>query len=147
MNKPAQVPAAARRPARLVARSLFAVTKPRIIELLLVTTLPTMLLAERGLPPAWLMVATLTGGALAAASANTLNCVIDRDIDAVMRRTARRPLAAAGAKAVIRPGKALVPGIVLGAPPPCCSAWRWTGSPRRSPTGRSCSTSSSIRSG
>ena len=54
VNEPAQVPAAARRPARLVARSLFAVTKPRIIELLLVTTLPTMLLAERGLPPAWL---------------------------------------------------------------------------------------------
>ena len=74
-----------------------------------------MLLAERGLPPAWLMVATLTGGALAAASANTLNCVIDRDIDAVMRRTARRPLAATGAKAVIRPGEALVSGIVLGA--------------------------------
>ena len=115
VNEPAQVPAAARRPARLVARSLFAVTKPRIIELLLVTTLPTMLLAERGLPPAWLMVATLTGGALAAASANTLNCVIDRDIDAVMRRTARRPLAATGAKAVIRPGEALVSGIVLGA--------------------------------
>ena len=98
-----------------MARSLFAVTKPRIIELLLVTTLPTMLLAQRGLPPVWLMLATLTGGALAAASANTLNCVIDRDIDAVMRRTARRPLAATGAKAVIRPGEALVSGIVLGA--------------------------------
>ena len=114
-SEQAQAPAAARRPARLVARSLFAVTKLRIIELLLVTTLPTMLLAQRGLPPVWLMLATLTGGALAAASANTLNCVIDRDINAVMRRTARRPLAAAGAKAVIRPGEALVSGIVLGA--------------------------------
>src|SRR5258707_2419042 len=74
-----------------------------------------MLLARRGLPSAWLMVATLTGGALAAASANTLNCFIDRDIDARMRRTSRRPLAAGGAKAVIRPVEALVSGIVLGA--------------------------------
>ena len=98
-----------------MARSLFALTKPRIIELLLVTTLPTMLLAQRGLPPAWLMAATLAGGALAAGSANTLNCFIDRDIDTLMRRTSRRPLAATGAKAVIKPGEALVSGIVLGA--------------------------------
>ncbi len=111
-----------RRSARLVARSLFALTKPRIIELLLVTTLPTMLLARRGLPPVWLMAATLTGGALAAASANTLNCFIDRDIDAMMRRTSRRPLAATGAKAVIRPGEALVSGILLGAASTCCWA-------------------------
>jgi len=108
-------PPGGRRSARLVARSLFALTKPRIIELLLVTTLPTMLLARRGVPSAWLIVATLTGGALAAASANTLNCFIDRDIDAVMKRTSRRPLAATGAKAVIRPAEALVSGIVLGA--------------------------------
>ena len=114
---PVQVPAAGRtrRPACLVARSLFALTKPRIIELLLITTLPTMLLAQRGLPPAWLMAATLAGGALAAGSANTLNCFIDRDIDALMRRTSRRPLAATGADAVIRPAEALVSGIVLGA--------------------------------
>jgi protoheme IX farnesyltransferase len=112
-----QVPAddRPRRPARLVARSLFALTKPRIIELLLVTTLPTMLLAKHGFPPVWLMAATLAGGALAAGSANTLNCFIDRDIDALMRRTSRRPLAASGAKAVIRPGEALVSGIVLAA--------------------------------
>jgi heme o synthase len=103
-----------RRSARLVARSLLALTKPRIIELLLVTTLPTMLLAERGWPPVWLMAATLAGGALAAGSANTLNCFIDRDIDALMRRTARRPLAVSGARPVIRPGEALVSGIVLG---------------------------------
>ena len=116
-SEPVRVPAAdgGRRPAALVARSLFALTKPRIIELLLVTTLPTMLLAQRGLPPAWLMAATLAGGALAAGSANTLNCFIDRDIDALMRRTSRRPLAATGAKAVIKPGEALVSGIVLGA--------------------------------
>ncbi|MGA2826423.1 MAG: heme o synthase [Streptosporangiaceae bacterium] len=112
---PLGAPEVTRRSVRLVARSLFALTKPRIIELLLVTTLPTMLLAQRGLPPVWLMAATLTGGALAAASANTLNCFIDRDIDAVMRRTSRRPLAATGAKAVIRPGEALVSGILLGA--------------------------------
>jgi len=108
-------PEGGRRSAVLVAKALFVLTKPRIIELLLVTTLPTMLLAQRGLPPAWLMAATLTGGALAAASANTLNCFIDRDIDAVMRRTSRRPLVATGAKAVIRPGEALVSGLVLGA--------------------------------
>jgi protoheme IX farnesyltransferase len=83
-----------RRSVRLIARSLFLLTKPRIIELLLVTTLPTMLLARRGLPSAWLILVTLLGGALAAASANTLNCYIDRDIDAVMKRTSRRPLVA-----------------------------------------------------
>jgi heme o synthase len=108
-------PSSGRRSARLVARSLFALTKPRIIELLLVTTLPTMLLARRGVPSPWLVLATLTGGALAAGSANTLNCFIDRDIDKLMRRTSRRPLAASGAKAVIRPAEALVSGIVLGA--------------------------------
>ncbi len=104
-----------RRPVRLVARSLFLLTKPRIIELLLVTTVPTMLLAQRGLPPAGLLAVTLLGGALAAGSANTLNCYIDRDIDAVMRRTARRPLVATGTKAAIKPGEALVFGVVLGA--------------------------------
>ena len=98
-----------------VVSALFALTKPRIIELLLVTTLPTMLLARRGLPSGWLIAATLTGGALAAASANTLNCVIDRDIDARMRRTSRRPLAVTGANAVIRPAEALACGILLGA--------------------------------
>ena len=62
---------AGRRPARLIARSLFLLTKPRIIELLLVTTLPTMMLADRGLPSVRLILITLLGGALAAASANT----------------------------------------------------------------------------
>ncbi|MEO6143439.1 MAG: heme o synthase, partial [Dermatophilaceae bacterium] len=64
----------------------------RIIELLLVTTLPAMFLAQRGLPSLWLIVATLVGGTLSAASANTLNCYLDRDIDAVMHRTENRPL-------------------------------------------------------
>ncbi len=108
-------PQATRRSAGLIARSLVALTKPRIIELLLVTTLPTMLLAQRGLPPVGLMAVTLVGGALAAGSANTINCYIDRDIDAVMRRTARRPLVAKGSSgASIRPAEALVFGIVLG---------------------------------
>jgi protoheme IX farnesyltransferase len=104
-----------RRSPGLVLRSLFALTKPRIIELLLVTTLPTMLLARRGLPSIELMLVTLAGGALAAGSANTINCYIDRDIDAVMRRTSRRPLVAKGATgASIKPAEALVSGIVLG---------------------------------
>ncbi len=108
-------PLAGRRQARLVMRSLFALTKPRIIELLLVTTVPTMFLAQRGVPSARLLALTLLGGALAAASANTINCYIDRDIDAVMRRTSRRPLVAKGAQAVIKPGEALASGILLGA--------------------------------
>jgi protoheme IX farnesyltransferase len=108
-------PVGGRRPVRLVARSLFLLTKPRIIELLLVTTVPTMLLAQRGLPSFRLIALTLLGGALAAASANTLTCYIDRDIDAVMKRTSRRPLVAKGTKAPIKPGEALVSGIVLGA--------------------------------
>ena len=87
-----------------------ALTKPRIIELLLVTTVPTMILAAGGLPPAWLVLSTLIGGTLAAASANVLNCVYDRDIDKLMHRTERRPLAT-GAISV---RAALVFGAVLG---------------------------------
>ncbi len=67
-------------------------TKPRIIEQLLVTTVPTMIVAERGLPSAWLMVATVLGGTLAAGGANAINMVVDRDIDKVMARTRDRPL-------------------------------------------------------
>ena len=72
--------------------SYVALTKPRIIELLLVTTLPTMFVARRGVPSVGLMVATLAGGALAAGGANALNMVLDRDIDQVMHRTRNRPL-------------------------------------------------------
>ncbi len=104
-----------RRSFRVVARSLFLLTKPRIIELLLVTTLPTMLLAARGLPSAGLIGVTLLGGALAAGSANTINCYIDRDIDAVMKRTSRRPLVAKGGATTVKPAEALASGIVLGA--------------------------------
>jgi len=115
---PAAAPAvvAGRRSAGVVLRGLFLLTKPRIVELLLVTTLPTMLLAARGFPGLGLIVVTLAGGALAAGSANTINCFIDRDIDAVMKRTSRRPLVASGgAGASVRPGEALVSGVVLGA--------------------------------
>jgi heme o synthase len=101
-----------RRPAAII-RALVALTKPRIIELLLVTTVPTMLLAQRGLPSLRLVLVTLVGGTLAAGSANTINCYIDRDIDAVMKRTSRRPLV--NATGAVKPGEALAWGIALGA--------------------------------
>ena len=75
-----------------VVKSYVALTKPRIIELLLLTTVPVMFLAEQGVPSAWLVVATVVGGTLSAGSANALNCVVDADIDQLMRRTSRRPL-------------------------------------------------------
>lgn len=98
------------RPWRQVARDYISLTKPRIIELLLVTTFPVMFLAERGIPGLWLMVATLIGGVLAAASANTLNCYLDRDIDARMHRTENRPLVTGA----ISPKAALNFGVVVG---------------------------------
>ena len=73
-------------------RAYFLLTKPRVIELLLITTVPTMILAERGLPDLWLVLAVLFGGALSAGSANAFNCYIDADIDRVMGRTQSRPL-------------------------------------------------------
>ncbi len=69
-----------------------ALTKPRIIELLLVTTVPTMVVAERGMPSAWLIAATVLGGTAAAGGANAINMVVDRDIDRLMERTKGRPL-------------------------------------------------------
>src|SRR5690554_3627991 len=80
------------RTAMSVIRAYVALTKPRIIELLLVTTIPTMVLAANGWPSPWLMVSTFIGGCLSAGAANTFNMYIDRDIDAVMTRTAKRPL-------------------------------------------------------
>jgi protoheme IX farnesyltransferase len=77
---------------RDVLKGYLALTKPRIIELLLITTVPTMIVAANGWPKAWLIVATLIGGTLAAGGANAFNMVIDRDIDALMERTKRRPL-------------------------------------------------------
>jgi len=105
-----------RRGPTAIAKSLFQLTKPRIIELLLVTTIPTMLLAHRGLPSLRLFAVTLIGGTLAAASANTINCYLDRDIDALMRRTAHRPLVAKTktGQGSIKPAEALASGIALG---------------------------------
>ncbi|MEW9531175.1 heme o synthase [Microbispora sp. NPDC049125] len=100
---------ASRSPGALV-KAYVALTKPRIIELLLITTLPVMFLAARGLPDLWTAIATMVFGTLSAGSANVLNCYIDRDIDATMRRTRRRPLA----KHEVSPRGALVFGIVLG---------------------------------
>jgi protoheme IX farnesyltransferase len=73
-------------------KAYVALTKPRVIELLLVTTAPVMILAARGIPDLWLVLATLIGGTFSAASANAFNCYIDRDIDKVMKRTSKRPL-------------------------------------------------------
>ena len=87
-----------------------ALTKPRIIELLLVTTVPAMVLAAGRWPGTGLVVATLIGGTLSAAGANTLNCYFDRDIDQLMRRTSGRPLP----RHKVDPAEALVFGIVLG---------------------------------
>jgi heme o synthase len=96
-------------------RAYVALTKPRIIELLLITTLPTMFLAARGLPRLWLVVATIVGGTISAGGANTLNCYLDRDIDAKMRRTRRRPLV----KDEVSAGEVLVFGLVLVAVSTC----------------------------
>jgi protoheme IX farnesyltransferase len=85
-------PAPRRRTIREVVGAYVALTKPRIIELLLVTTVPVMFLAERGVPDLWLILATLVGGSMSAGAANTFNCVYDRDIDALMHRTSNRPL-------------------------------------------------------
>ncbi|KII26799.1 protoheme IX farnesyltransferase, partial [Arthrobacter sp. AK-YN10] len=73
-------------------KAYLALTKPRVIELLLVSTLPTMIFAQRGFPSIGLMLATLVGGAFAAGSAGVFNCYIDRDIDKLMHRTEKRPL-------------------------------------------------------
>jgi protoheme IX farnesyltransferase len=86
-----------------------ALTKPRIIELLLVTTLPTMVVAQRGVPPIWLMAATLAGGALAAGGADAINMVVDRDIDRLMNRTKNRPLVTGA----MTPSAALVFALAL----------------------------------
>ena len=90
-------------------RAYVALTKPRIIELLLVTTVPTMVLAQGGIPSLWLMVATVFGGTLAAGGANAINQYVDRDIDDIMRRTRRRPLVLGA----VSPRNALIFGVAL----------------------------------
>src|SRR5215213_1117226 len=86
-----------------------ALTKPRIIELLLVTTVPTMVVAENGLPSLWLVLATLVGGTLAAGGANAINMYVDRDIDRLMKRTQNRPLVTGA----VTPRAALVFAVLL----------------------------------
>ncbi|MEJ6722610.1 heme o synthase [uncultured Ilumatobacter sp.] len=98
-----------RRVPTTVLGAYIALTKPRIIELLLITTVPTMILAERGWPSTWLVVVTLIGGTLSAGSANAVNMFIDRDIDALMKRTQARPLVTG----VIEPRNALIFALSL----------------------------------
>ena len=95
---------------REIVSAYVALTKPRIIELLLLTTVPVMFLAQKGVPDLWLVLATFVGGALSAGSANALNCVVDADIDQKMRRTARRPLV----RHEVGTRQALVFGLALG---------------------------------
>lgn len=91
------------------AGSYLALTKPRVIELLLVTTLPTMIFAQRGFPDVWLMIATLVGGAMSAGAAGSFNCYLDRDMDKLMKRTKGRPLVTGD----VTPREALVFSWVL----------------------------------
>ncbi len=106
----AAVPSAPPRRPSDVLRSYLALTKARIIEQLLVVTVPAMFLAERRIPPVGLIIAVLIGGAMAAASAHALNCVVDADIDALMKRTRGRPLA----RHEVPRSHALVFGLALG---------------------------------
>jgi protoheme IX farnesyltransferase len=104
--------AAIRRPAlsvRETASAYLALTKPRIISLLLITTVPAMILANKGLPSLWLMFATVVGGTLAAGGANAINCYFDRDIDEIMHRTQGRPLP----MGQVQPATALVFALAL----------------------------------
>jgi heme o synthase len=110
---------------RQTIRAYIALTKPRIIELLLVTTIPAMVLAAREVPGlgfgewTWLAVWTMVGGSLAAGSANAINCYLDRDIDELMVRTRRRPLPAHQ----VEPERAVVFGLLLGAISLVVMAW------------------------
>ncbi|GJM36749.1 MAG: protoheme IX farnesyltransferase [Acidimicrobiales bacterium] len=107
-------------PARTRPRALafVALTKPRIIELLLITTVPTMVVAEGGVPSIWLMVATVVGGTLAAGGANAFNMYIDRDIDRLMERTKGRPLVTGE----VTPNEALVFAFAIEI---AAFAWLW----------------------
>jgi len=107
-TRPPAAPAAPR--VRDVLGAYVGLTKPRIIELLLLTTVPVMFLAQRGVPPLGLVVATVLGGTLSAGSANSLNCVYDADIDERMRRTRRRALP----RHIVSRRAALVFGLALG---------------------------------
>src|SRR3954451_7582081 len=103
---------------RTRAAGYVALTKPRIIELLLVTTVPTMIVADQGIPSLWLIVATVLGGTMAAGGANAINMYVDRDIDALMKRTQNRPLVTG----LIEPTHALVFAVALEA---VAFLWLW----------------------
>ena len=109
LDPTARISASPAPPRRRKAAAYLALTKPRIIELLLVTTVPVMFLAQGGVPSLLLILATLVGGALSAGAANTFNCVYDRDIDAEMHRTSNRPMVTGE----ITPREGLVFGAVL----------------------------------
>jgi protoheme IX farnesyltransferase len=105
-----RVPSAEREPGAVdTLRAYVALTKPRIIELLLVTTVPTMVLAQGGVPSLWLVAAVMIGGTMAAGGANAINMYVDRDIDDIMRRTRHRPLP----RHAVTPERALAFGIAL----------------------------------
>src|SRR4030067_101706 len=87
-----------------------SLTKPRIILLLLITTVPAMIVAQEGMPSAWLVFLTLLGGSLSAGGANAINCYLDKDIDGIMYRTRHRVLPAGR----VEPERALLFGIGLG---------------------------------
>ncbi|MFC4030455.1 heme o synthase [Streptomyces polygonati] len=107
------------RPLRARVMGFVALTKPRIIELLLITTVPVMFLAAGGVPDLWLVVATVVGGYLSAGGANALNMYIDRDIDALMHRTEQRPLVTG----LVSPREGLIFGITLSV---VSTVWFWT---------------------
>ena len=109
MARPAMTLPRAESAPRSRTAAFVALTKPRIIELLLVTTVPTMIVARRGWPATWLVVATVVGGTLAAGGANAINMVMDRDIDAVMHRTRNRTLVTGE----VEPGEALIFALAL----------------------------------
>jgi protoheme IX farnesyltransferase len=108
-HSPVAVHPARAKQIRRAASNYLALTKPRVVELLLVTTVPAMILAAGGLPSLNLIAAVFVGGALAAGGANTINCWIERDRDQLMRRTRHRPLPSG----TIEPGRALAFGLVL----------------------------------
>jgi protoheme IX farnesyltransferase len=103
--------AGAARDVRGLIWSYIRLTKPRIVVLLVITTLPAMMLAEGGVPSAWLMLATVLGGSVVAGGANSLNMYFDRDIDQIMIRTRVRPVPSGQ----VDPEKAAIFGIALGA--------------------------------
>lgn len=129
---------------RQIVAAYVNLTKPRIIELLLITTVPAMFLAAGGIPPLGLVAVTMVGGYLAAGSANTFNNVLDRDIDVAMRRTRTRALP----RHRVGPRAATVFAVVLGSPPRSRwgsartgsrPVWRWRPTPSTCSSTRWCS--------